>query len=225
LVQTTTVPVSATAKLAPGHAGIRLEEIRPRVLALALGEIVDIGILRIGADRFRKHPGHVASQLVHGWHYDVTRRLVVELLDALAQIGLHDLDPAAFEKGPHLAFVGQHRLGLDQRLRATRAHDVEHDLVVLGSVLRPVNVRTVRDRVALELLEVVGEMAQRMLLDRRGQDAQLLPFGEVLALAIALLAQIPEPLVVKIEVVLRLDELRRGFGVVDAFHDFIPAHH
>ena len=77
--------------------------------------------------------------------------------------------PRFSRNGPHVAFVGQHRLALDQRACAACAQDVEHDLVVLGGVARPVHVRAVRGRVALELLEVVGEMGQRVLLDRRGQ--------------------------------------------------------
>ena len=76
-------------------------------------------------------------------HDDVARRLVVELLDALAQIGLHDLDAPILEERPHVALVGEHRLGLDQRARIARAHDVEHDLVVLGGVLGPMHVRAV----------------------------------------------------------------------------------
>ena len=63
--------------------------------------------------------------------------------------------------------------------RAVRAQDVEDDLVVLGGVPRPVHVRAVADRVALELLEVVGEVGQRVLLDRRGERAQLLPLRQV----------------------------------------------
>ena len=78
------------------------------------------------------------------------------------------------------------------------------------------------DRVALELLQIVGEMGQRVLLDRRRQRAQLLPLGQLLALPVALLAQVPQPLVVEVEMVLGLDELRRRFGVVDAFHSRAP---
>ena len=40
--------------------------------------------------------------------------------------------------------------------------------------------------------------------------------GHRLALAVALLAQVPQALVVEVDVVLRLDELRGRFGVVDA---------
>ncbi len=50
-VHTTTVPVSATAKLQPVIPAVFLaHEIRPRVHALAFGEIVNIAIVRVGAD-------------------------------------------------------------------------------------------------------------------------------------------------------------------------------
>ena len=209
-------------KIGAGHAGIGLEEIRPRVLALALGQVVDVAVFRIGTDVLREDPCHVGPELVDRGHDDVARWLVVELLDALAQIGLHDLDPPIREEGPHFALVGEHRLGLDQRARIARAHDVEHDLVVLGGVLGPMHVRAVARRVALEFLQVVGEMGQRVLLDRRRQRAQLFPLGKVLALPVAFLAQVPQPLVVEVEMVLGLDELRRPFGVVDALHSRAP---
>jgi hypothetical protein len=124
------------------------------VLPLALGEIVDIAVLGIRADGLRKDTGHVGAKLVHRRHDDVARRLVVELLNALAEVGFHDLDAALFEKWPHVALVGQHRLGLDQRARTASAHDVEHDLVVLGRVPGPMDMRPVTGRVALELLQI-----------------------------------------------------------------------
>jgi hypothetical protein len=43
--------------------------------------------------------------------------LIVELLDALTEIGFGDLDPAPLEERPQLAFLGQHRLGLHQARR------------------------------------------------------------------------------------------------------------
>jgi hypothetical protein len=204
------------------HPCAGLQEIRPGGPPLALGEVMDVGVLRVGAQRAAEHLGDVAAQLVHGGHDDVARRLVVELLDALAEIGLDHLDAAGPEELAHLAFVGQHRLRLDQRGRAPRAEQVEHRLVVLDGVARPVHVHAVGARVALELFEVVGQMGERVLLDSRGERAQLLPFGKALALPVALLAQVPQPPVVELDVVLRLDELRRGLGVVDALHSRAP---
>ena len=54
-----------------------------------------------------------------------------------------------------------------------------------------------------------------MLLDRRGERAQLLPFGDAVHLAVALLPQIPEPLVMHFLVLGRGDEARGGFRLVD----------
>ena len=195
-------------KIGAGHAGIGLEEIGPRVLALALGQVVDVAVFRVGTDVLGEDPRHVSSELVDRGHDDVARRLVVELLDALAEIRLHDLDPPILEEGPHFALVGEHRLGLDQRARAARAHDVEHDLVVLGSVLRPVHVRAVPGRVALELLEIVREVGQRVLLDRRRQRPQLLPLRNAARSPGRASCAGPKPLVVEVEMVLGLDELR-----------------
>ena len=169
----------------------------------------------IGAQRAGKDLGHVGAQLVHRRHDDVAGRLVVELLDAFAEVGLDDLDAALLQEGPHVALVGEHRLGLDQRLRAARGHDVVHDLVVLGGVARPVHGGAVGNGLALELLEVVGQVGERVFLDLRGQRAQLLPFGQRGGLAVALGAQVPQPAVVELDVVGGGDEFRRGLGMVD----------
>ena len=109
-----------------------------------------------------KNLGYIAAQLVDRRHHDVARRLVVELLDALAEVGLDDLDAAVLEERPHLALVGQHRLALHQDLCGVLLEERIHDLVVLGRVARPVHVHAVRHRVALELLRVVGEVRERV---------------------------------------------------------------
>ena len=194
-------------KVRTRHARVRAQEVRPRVLPLTLGKVMDVAVLRIGADRFGKDARHVGAQLVHGRYDDVARRLVIELLDALAEVGFHDLDAAGFEKRPHVAFVGQHRLRLDQRACAARIHDLENDLVVLGSVPCPMHVNAVARRVGLEFLEVVGEVGQRVFLDLRGQRPERLPFVELYAFAVALLPQVPEPAIMEFDVILGLDEV------------------
>ena len=54
-----------------------------------------------------------------------------------------------------------------------------------------------------------------MLLDRRGERAQLLPFGDAVHLAVALLPQIPQPLVVHLFVLGRGNKTDGGFRLVD----------
>ena len=55
-------------------------------------------------------------------------------------------------------------------------------------------------------------MRQRVLLDRRRQLAQRLPFGNAVRLRVAFLAQIPQPLVVERDMVRLLDELAAAFA-------------
>src|SRR5437879_3768645 len=73
----------------------------------------------------------------------------------------------------------------------------------------------VRPRVSLEPVEVFLEMGERVLLDRRSERPQLLPFGNAVHLAVALLPQVPEPLVVHLLVLGSGDEASGGFRLVD----------
>src|SRR5271169_2891453 len=77
------------------------------------------------------------------------------------------------------------------------------------------HVNAVRARVVLELLQILVEMSERVLLDRRGERAQLLPFGNAVHLAVALLPQIPQPLVVHLFVLGRGNEARGRLRLVD----------
>jgi len=49
---------------------------------------MDVAVAGVGADHPGEYLSHIGAQLMHGGHYDVARILVVELLDALAEIGL-----------------------------------------------------------------------------------------------------------------------------------------
>ena len=157
LVQTTKLPVSATAKFAPVMPASAFKKIRASRPTLRFRKIVDIVVAGLRSDRPRKHRRDIATQLMDRRHHDVARRFVVELLDALAEIGFDHLDIAPFEERAHVAFLGQHRLALDQRLGAARRQNVEHDLVVLGGVACPVHLGAVLLRACFELLEIVGE--------------------------------------------------------------------
>ncbi len=93
--------------------------------------------------------------------------------------------------------------------------DAADGAVVLGSVARPMHVNAIHLSIRLKLLEVITEMRQRVFLDGRGQRAQLLPLGDAVHLAVALLAQIPQPLVMHLLVLGRGDEAGRSFRLVD----------
>src|SRR5882724_7472632 len=86
---------------------------------------------------------------------------------------------------------------------------------MLGGVACPMHLDPIRSRIGLELVEIFVEMGERVLLDRRSERPQLLPFGNAVHLAVALLPQVPEPLVVHLLVLGSGDEARGGLGLVD----------
>ena len=73
----------------------------------------------------------------------------------------------------------------------------------------------VRLRLRLELLEILVEMRERVLLDRRRQSAEFLPFGDVARFVIALLPQVPEALVVHLLVLGRGEKSRGRLRLID----------
>src|SRR5882672_791909 len=141
--------------------------------------------------------------------------LVVKLLNAFAKIGLDHLDPDGSHVMPETALLGQHRLAFDQRCRAVVTQDAVYDLVMLGRVACPMHMDPVRSRVGLKLVEVLVEMGERVLLDCRSEGAKLLPFGNAVHLSVALLSQIPEPLVMHLLVLSGSDEARGRLLLVD----------
>src|SRR5260370_8093818 len=141
--------------------------------------------------------------------------LLVKLLDALPEIGLDHLNPDGSHVVPEAAFLGQHRLAFDQRRGVVVAQDAVHNLVMLGGVACPMHVDSVRSRIGLELVEILVEMSERVLLDRRSERPKLLPFGNAVHLSVALLSQIPEPLVMHLLVFGSGDETRGSLLLVD----------
>src|SRR4030088_2930408 len=141
--------------------------------------------------------------------------LVVKLLDAFAEIGLDHLNPDGSHVMPEAALLGQHRLAFDQRRRAVVAQDAVRNLVMLGCVACPMHVDPIGSRIGLELVEILIEMGERVLLDRRSERPKLLPFGNAVHLAVALLSQIPEPLVMHLLVLGSGDEARGSLLLVD----------
>jgi len=202
-------------EIAAGHAGVGREYQRACRFALRFRQVMNIAVGRVGADCPGEHLRHVGPELVDCRHHDVARVFIVELLDALAKVGLDDLDPDRRHVRTETALLGQHRLALDQRRGAVVVENSVDDLIVLGGVARPMDIDAVRPGIGFELFQVLVEMGKRVLLDRRGEGAQLLPFGNGMHLAVALLSQIPKPLVVHLLVLGRGNETRGGFRLVD----------
>ena len=98
--------------------------------------------------------------------------------DALAEVALYGLDAALFEIGGQAAFLGEHGLALDQVPDSVLLEDAVDYLVVLLGVLGPVYVYAVGSGVALEHLEVMGQMCDGVYLGAGRRLPQGLPFGD-----------------------------------------------
>jgi hypothetical protein len=95
---------------------------------------MNVAVGGVGTDRLGEYLGNVCPELVHCRHDDMTRVFIVELLDALSEIGFDDLDPDGRHVRSETALLGQHRLALDQRFGAVIAEDAVDNLIVLGGV-------------------------------------------------------------------------------------------
>ncbi len=84
----------------------------------------------------------------------MARVLMIELLDAFAEIGFHHCDAARLEIVAHVALVGEHRLALDERGHAALAHQLVDELVVLLRVRRKMHDDAVLFRLIRELAEI-----------------------------------------------------------------------
>src|SRR5262245_55934326 len=209
-------------KIRACHPGLGTQEIGSRRLPLPLRKIMNVIVAGLRSDRLRKHLGDVATQLMHRWHDDMAWWIVIKLLDALAKVGLYHLYTTPFEEGTHVAFLGQHRFALDERLGPARREDIVDDLVVLGGVAGPVHMRAVLLRARFELLEIVGEMRKHVLFDLGSEGAQLLPFRNAMRLAVPLEPQIPKPPVMEFLVRPGGNEFGGCLRMVDPFHARSP---
>src|SRR3954469_16103190 len=139
----------------PREPRLRGEELRAEVLARGFGELFWIGKAPGRSELVVEQLADVLLLEMYGGHHDVARRLLEELHDPLAQIGVDHLDPALSEVRVQVALLGEHRLALHEARDAMPAEDPVDDPVVLVAVARPVDVRTVGEGVALELLEII----------------------------------------------------------------------
>ena len=134
LVTMTEVPVSATRKLAPVMPTSAARK-RWRSTARASPSSAD----RLGEVAVGREVGVDAAEIgldlllgeVHGRRDDVARRLVAELDDVFAEIGLDRLDAVLLEVLVEADLLGDHRLALGDGPRAGLAADVEDDVARL----------------------------------------------------------------------------------------------
>ena len=197
-VHTTMPPVSATAKFTPvipASAAMNLLRRCPRAASVRyLGSVAPFSVPRCS--------WNVSPDLrlldVDRRQHDVTGRLLPQLHDAFAQVGVHDLDAVPLQIRIQVALFGQHRLALDHLADLMPGENVQHDLIVLVRRAGPVHVDAAADRLLLELLQVVGQPSQRVPLDLPGQRAQLFPFGHRVRGLVAFGTDKPEGLIVPV---------------------------
>ena len=112
-------------EIGAGHAGVGLEEIRPRGLPLALRQVVDVAVLRVGADRAAEHlaPRRCAACARRAPRCGSAAR---RRAAGCARRG-RSRSPrcrADSRNGAHLALVGQHRLALTSVVAPCAREDV-----------------------------------------------------------------------------------------------------
>ncbi len=170
-------------EIGAGDADIGGEEFRPQDLARLVGEgarllevarRVEIGVRRA------EGVGDLFLEEVDGRRDDMARRLVAELNDVFAEIGLDRRDRVGFEEIVERDLLGDHRLAFGHRLGVDAAADRQDGLARLVRRPAPMHLAAALDHVPLEFLEIEVEMRQRMILDALAFLAQRLELGQPL---------------------------------------------
>ena len=195
------------------HRDIGLEELRPQGVPRRMRQVGRIAVARFGAHLALEERPNLLAPHADGRQHDVARGHVQQLHDPLAEVALDRLHAPFLEIGRQPALLREHRLALDEAVSAVLADELPDDLVHRGAVRRPMHHHAVGRGVALELLEVVAQTAQRVELDLRGGAPQRLPLGNALHHAVALLAHGVERPVVPRHAFGVGDEVPCGFGM------------
>jgi hypothetical protein len=97
-------------EVCPCHAGMGTKYLRACILTHDVRQISRVLILRVGSIGFCKEVGYILGRLVNGRPDDVTRWLIIELLDAFSKVSLSNADIARLKKWPQFTLLGKHRL-------------------------------------------------------------------------------------------------------------------
>ena len=128
--------------------------------------------------RGAKGVGDLLLDQVHRRRDQMARRLVAQLDDVFAEIGLDRGDAVRFEEVVEPDLLGDHRLALGNGPGAGRAADLQHRRAGLLGGARPMHLATRGNDVFFVELEVEIEMGESVLLDRAPRVAQRLEFRE-----------------------------------------------
>ena len=115
-------------EIAPGDAQIRFLVLPSQMIPGDSRQLFRfLGIP--GAEHLLEGTSDGRSVLVNHRHHDVTRSIVIDLEDELAQIGLHRLDTCGFQLWHQLGLLGDHALGLHAQTNSFLPSDLHHDPV------------------------------------------------------------------------------------------------
>src|SRR5271168_5641568 len=91
-------------EVCPRHTDARRAEVWPRVFAHYPCEVADIFVLGIRPIFLREQGSNVVRRFLDRGADDVAWRLIIQLLDALTEVGLCDPDPSPLEERTQFAF-------------------------------------------------------------------------------------------------------------------------
>lgn len=190
-----------------------MEEFVAQVLPGGMGEVGRVAVAVFGAQFPLEELAHFLPLDMDGGKYNMARRLVHELHDALSEVALDCFYAALFQIGGEAAFFGEHGLAFDQVLDSVLLEYVVYCLVVFQGVFGPMYVYAVGSGVAIEHLEVVGEVGDGMHLGACGRFPEGFPFGDGAGHVVPFLAHEPEGLVVPVGARPVGYEFFRSFGM------------
>ena len=144
------------------------QELGPQVLAGGFGEALGVVFTFFGAQVRVERVAHVLLFQVDGGQHNVAGRLVPELNNPLAQIGVHHLHAVLHQIWVQVALLGEHRLALDDARGALLPDDAEDNGVVLRRIGGPVHVHAVGLRGGLKFPQIPVEPAQGVVFDLGG---------------------------------------------------------
>ena len=196
-----------------GESGLGAHELAAEMAAGGFGEVLGIRRALLGAELDVEEFADFFPLQMDGRHDDMAGRLLAELHDAFAEVGVGDFDAAGLEVGIEMALFGEHRLRLDELRDAVAREDLMNDGVVFGGIASPMDLNAVGGGIALKLLQVIGEAGESMRLNCGGGFAKGFPFGDAGGLPVAFGAHKPERLVMPMRAVFIGDKGSGFFGV------------
>ena len=176
-------------EVAARHSCSSLHKLIAQVKASAAGEIGRVVVALFLAYAFLlEHTSHFLTLQVDGRHYYVAWFLFQQLKDALAKVGLHNINAVLLKERIHGTLLCEHRLRLYHLLHPMLPKNVEHNMVeVIGSPC-PVHNHSSALKLRGELLQIVGKMSYGVSLYLAGMFSKLFPFGQPMCHSVAILS-------------------------------------